>query len=40
MPGGKTKFQGVLVKKTMFRVAASTSALVAVLMAGGAFKYR
>jgi hypothetical protein len=35
-----TKFQGVLVKKTMIRVAASASALVAVLLAGGAAHWR
>jgi hypothetical protein len=35
-----TKFQGVLVKKTMFRVAASASALVAVLLAGGAARWK
>jgi hypothetical protein len=40
MPGGMTKFQGVLVKKTMFRVAAGASALAAVLMAGGAWRIR
>jgi hypothetical protein len=39
-PGGKTKFQGVLVKKTIVRVAASASALVAVLLAGGALKWK
>jgi hypothetical protein len=35
-----TKFQGVLVKKTMFRVATSATALVAVLLAGGALKWK
>jgi len=40
MPDGTTKFQGVSMKKTMVRVAASASALVAVLLAGGAVKFK
>jgi hypothetical protein len=40
MPEGTTKFQGVLVKKTIVRAAASASALVAVLLAGGAVHFK
>jgi hypothetical protein len=35
-PCGTSKFQGVLVKKTIVRVATVATALVAVLLAGGA----
>jgi hypothetical protein len=38
--GGRTKFQEVLVKKAMVRVATGASALVAVLLAGGAGKWK
>jgi exopolysaccharide biosynthesis protein len=39
-PDGRPKVSGGVVKKTMYRVAASASALVAVLLAGGAARLK
>jgi hypothetical protein len=40
MPKREIKVSGGLVQKAMFRVAASASALVAMLLAGGASRWK